>query len=175
MKKAIIIVVVVFVVAIIALAAFRTWTKSHSPAEQISYSQNGLDIEVDYCRPYKKGRDIFGGVVPYNEVWRTGANEATTIELDEDVVVAGKPLKSGEYSLWTIPTKDSWTIIFNEETGQWGTNYDSTRNVLAVVVPSKKMNNEIEQFKMEFGGSDEGVNLFLKWDKTKVAVPFQKQ
>jgi hypothetical protein len=175
MKKALIIIGIILVAGIVIFAILRSWTKSHSPEEHVSYSQDGFDIEVNYSRPYKKGRDIFGDLVPYGEVWRTGANEATTIDLDEDVLVAGKLLKSGEYSLWTIPNKTTWTIIFNEETGQWGTQYDSTRNILEVQVPAKKINNEVEQFRIEFNGAENGLNLVMRWDKTEVAVPFQKQ
>jgi hypothetical protein len=175
MKKAVIIIAAILVLAIIAFFSLRSWTKSHSPEEHLSYSEGGLDIEIDYCRPYKKNRKIFGGLVPYDKVWRTGANEATVIEFDEDVNVAGQPLKEGKYSLWTIPTKSDWTIIFNEETGQWGTNYDSTKNVMAVKVPSKKIKDEVEQFKMELNGADEEVDLVLKWDRTEVQVPIKKQ
>jgi hypothetical protein len=175
MKKVLIIIVVILVLGIIGFFTLRSWTKSHSPEEHLTYSEGGLDIEIDYCRPYKKGRKIFGGLVPYDKVWRTGANEATVIEFDEDVTIAGQPLTEGEYSLWTIPTKSDWTIIFNKETGQWGTKYDSTKNVMAVKVPSKKMREEVEQFKMELNGADEAVDLVLKWDNTQVAVPIRKQ
>src|SRR5215213_4999873 len=114
--------------------------KSFSPEEQISYEQRDLKIKVLYNRPYKKGRQIFGGLVPFGEVWRTGANEATTFETNKDISFEGKTLRKGKYSLWTIPTETTWTVIFNTEYGQWGigpdgkANRDPKRDALSLAV-----------------------------------------
>jgi hypothetical protein len=153
--------------------------KSHSPEDYIVFHKGGeLTVTLFYNRPYKKGREIFGGLVPYGQVWRTGANEATTFETDRDLTIEGKTLKRGTYSLWTIPRPDTWTIIFNSEHGQWGINSkgepnrDPARDVLTVDVPAMTQDRIIEQFTVTFESVGDEVEMVLMWDKTLVAVPF---
>ena len=162
-------------VLIIAFVGFRLFTKQSSPEAVAEVNQNGFAIRVDYCRPYKKGRDIFGGLVPYEEVWRTGANEATLIKLGQDVTIGGKPLKAGTYSLWSIPFKGGWIMIFNGQTGQWGTQYDSSKDVLRVLVTNRKRNPPLEQFTIDFQPQTGGADMLLAWDDTEAVVPFRKQ
>jgi hypothetical protein len=88
-----------------------------------------LTVQVDYSRPYKKRREIFGKLLPYGQVWRTGANEATIFDVKQDIKIGDKSLKAGKYTLWTIPNADKWTVILNSETGQWGTNYNEKKDV----------------------------------------------
>jgi len=139
------------------------------------YNQDGFSVKVDYCRPYKKGRAIFGGLVPYGNVWRTGANEATVIELGQNVDVAGKALSAGTYSLWTIPEKENWTIIFNRETGQWGTDYNAAEDVLRVPVTAHPHNPAADQFTIMFSPHTNGADMLLIWDQTEAVVPIRKQ
>jgi len=152
-------------------------TKSASPEEGVSFSQGDLKIEVRYNRPSKKGRDIFGGLVPYGKVWRTGANEATTFETNKDIQIDGKNLRAGKYTLWTIPEEENWTIIFNSEVGQWGINSSGEANrsaendVLQIVVHSVKQDRVFEQFTISFEKTGEEADMVLIWDKTLVAVP----
>src|SRR2546421_2697491 len=106
------------------------------------------NIKVTYGRPYKKGREIFGGLEKYGRVWRTGADEATEISFAKDGTVGGKPVKAGTYTLFTIPGKDEWTIILNSQLGQMGAfSYDKYKNkdVLQVNVPVKKLDSFVEQ------------------------------
>jgi hypothetical protein len=153
-------------------------TKSFSPEEQIEYKQNDAQIVVFYNRPYKKGREIFGSLVPYGKVWRTGANEASTIETNKDLLFKGKTLKKGKYTLWTIPEAESWTIIFNTEYGQWGigpdgeANRDPKRDALSIKVHPVQTDREFEQFTISFEKVGEEAEMVLIWDKTLVAVPF---
>ncbi|MFD2520183.1 DUF2911 domain-containing protein [Emticicia soli] len=165
--------IVIISVAVLALAfyGFLTFTKSKSPADTASFNQNGLSVQVDYCRPYKKDRVIFGQLLPYGKVWRTGANEATIFEVKQDVKIADKPLKAGKYTLWTIPNTDNWTIIFNSQTGQWGTEYDETKDVLRVDVPASKLAETVEQFKIDFASAEGGSDMILRWENTEVKVP----
>jgi len=152
--------------------------KSLSPEEQISYHQDNLQIQVFYNRPSRKGRVIFGDLVPFGKVWRTGANEATTFETNVDLSFEGKTLKKGKYSLWTIPGEETWTIIFNSEVGQWGigtdgeANRDPTRDVLSLSVHAVQSDREFEQFTISFEKVGEEVEMVLIWDTTLVAVPF---
>jgi len=165
--------IVIISVAVLALAfyGFLTFTKSKSPADTASFNQNGLSVQVDYCRPYKKDRVIFGQLLPYGKVWRTGANEATIFEVKQDVKIADKPLKAGKYTLWTIPGADNWTIVFNSQTGQWGTEYDETKDVLRVDVPASKLAETVEQFKIDFVSAEGGSDMILRWENTEVKVP----
>lgn len=175
MKRILIIVGIIAAVLLIGFFVVRSWTKSGSPEAIAQVDQNGLVIKVDYCQPYKKGRKVFGSLVPYDEVWRTGANEATVVDFDQHVVVAGQPLDEGTYSLWTIPSKEGWIAIFNKETGQWGTNYDQTKDVLRVPIVSRRHSPKAEQFYISFSPSANGTNMILAWDETEAIIPIQKR
>jgi hypothetical protein len=129
-------------------------------------------VKVEYSRPYKKGRVIFGGLVPYGQVWRTGANEATTITFDKDGDFGGKHIKKGTYTLFTIPGEREWTIILNGQLKQWGSfDYDKYKNkdVLHVTAPVINTENAVEEFTI----SAEPKALIFEWDKTKVRVPMK--
>jgi hypothetical protein len=95
-------------------------------------------VTIDYSSPAVKNRKVWGELVPYGKVWRAGANEATTIEFSQDVQVEGRHLAKGKYSLYTIPNENSWTVIFNKATGQWGTEYDERQDALRVTVKPRK-------------------------------------
>jgi hypothetical protein len=156
----------------------RKQAKSFSPEGEATFKKDDLVIKVFYNRPYKKGREIFGSLVPYDKVWRTGANEATTFETNKDLKIEGKTLKAGKYSLWSIPGQGSWTIIFNSEYGQWGinskaeANRDPARDVLNVTVLAVQQDQVFEQFTISFEKTGEDAEMVLIWDKTLVAVPF---
>lgn len=154
-------------------------TKKISPQKVETYTQNGMDLSVAYSSPFKKGRVIFGDLVPYDAVWRTGANEPTTFTTKTAIKIIDKDLPAGTYSLWTIPKKDSWTIILNSEVPEWGvtlvsmgkeTTRDDAADVVKVEVSTKELSSELENFTISF---DEGspVQLSLAWDKTIVQVP----
>jgi hypothetical protein len=154
-------------------------TKSFSPEDEALYTQDDLTLKVFYNRPYKKNREIFGALVPYDKVWRTGANEATTFETNKDLLIEGKTLKAGKYTLWTIPRADHWTIIFNNEheNGQWGINSkgEANRNpsldAMQVDVVPVWQDQVFEQFTISFEKSGQDIEMVLAWDKTLVALP----
>ncbi|UBM57360.1 DUF2911 domain-containing protein [Marinilongibacter aquaticus] len=132
------------------------------------------DISIVYGAPSKKERLIFGGLVPYNEVWRTGANEATEITLKKDAKVAGVPVKAGTYTLFTVPHKlgQDWTVILNPTLGQWGAfGYDKikSKDLKHMFVASAHTDTVTEQMKFSF----DGHNLVLNWDQTKVVLPIE--
>jgi hypothetical protein len=153
-------------------------TKAASPEQTVTFSQDNLKIEVFYNRPFKKGRVIFGGLVPYDVVWRTGANEATTFETSKSLRIEGKTLPAGKYSLWTIPGKEKWVIIFNAQFGQWGINSEGDANrdpgqdVLSVDLLPVIQEKEFEQFTIAFDQVGEEAEMVLMWDRTLVAMPF---
>ncbi|MBX9734192.1 MAG: DUF2911 domain-containing protein [Chitinophagaceae bacterium] len=125
----------------------------------------------------KKGRVIFGGLVPFGKVWRTGANENTVFTTDKDLTINGKKLPAGEYSLWTIPGKDKWTVIWNKKQYAWGVKIgevasrEAEHDAIQVEVPVQTQAPGLEQFKIAFEKNDKSINLILAWDTTKVTVP----
>lgn len=143
-----------------------------SPNATTSQTVGVTEVRLTYGRPGVKGRDIFGGLVPYGEVWRTGANEATTISFSNDVRVEGQPLEAGRYGLFTIPGRDSWTFIFNEVADQWGAyQYDSGRDVLRVEVQPKQPPHAHEQMAFRFGNvTDTSAVANLVWEDVRVPL-----
>ncbi len=131
-------------------------------------------IRIIYGRPQKNDRQIFGGLVAYDKVWRTGANEATEIKLYQDVSFGGKKLAAGTYSLFTIPGKDEWTIIFNKDLDYWGAySYNEDQDALRVTAKTSKAEDTIEAFAIRLteDGSKKGM-LHMGWDDTVVSLPF---
>jgi hypothetical protein len=147
-------------------------SKRPSPPATATGKVNGATITIDYSSPSVKGRQIWGGLVPYNKIWRAGANEATIFTTDKAIQVEGKSLPAGKYSLFATPGEKQWTIIFNSETGQWGVNHseeanlDPKKNVLEVTVTSKTLNTVQEKlvYTVTAGG------FSLTWDKLTVPV-----
>lgn len=159
---------------------FKTNTKSYSPEDTVIYEEKDLRLEVFYNRPYKKEREIFGELVPYNEVWRTGANEATTFETNKDILIDGSLLKAGKYTLWTIPGRESWKVIFNSEMYPWGITADKLPSrqpeydVLTVEVPVHHLQEVVEQFSIDFEKKFEMINMKLFWDQTLIEIPITR-
>ncbi len=147
-----------------------------SPTQTIKQDFALGSIEVTYSRPSMKGRKIFGDLVPFGKVWRTGANSATLIKFNDAVEIAGKKIDTGSYSLYTIPNNTEWEVIINKATGNWGTNgYSDSGDVVRFKVPSMKMNGTaIETFTMQFANiKPESCELHIMWDKTAIAVPIK--
>jgi hypothetical protein len=144
-----------------------------SPNAAVSQTIGTTEVRITYGRPQVKGREIFGGLVSYNEVWRTGANEATTFSVSSDVTIEGEPLSAGTYSLYTIPGPEAWTIIFNNVADQWGTNYDDSEDALRVeVTPESASAREMMTFLFEEVTAEQGTCV-LHWAETR--VPFEIQ
>lgn len=157
----------------------KSQTKKHSPEQNITHSQSGLEVKVFYCSPAKKDRKIFGELVPYNEVWRTGANEASTFTTNKDLEINGSLLKAGTYSLWTIPNEKSWQIIFNSEMHGWGVKFtdqspsrDPNNDALISEAMVSKSLTTTENFTIGFSEtSDNTFIMMLSWDD--VVVPLK--
>jgi hypothetical protein len=131
-------------------------------------------VKVTYCQPRKRGREIFGKLVPFGEVWRTGANEATEITLTKDTFIKGSLVPAGTYSIFTIPGKESWTVILNKDLGAWGAyNYNIKLDFLRFDVAVQTNTEVYEAFTMQFDHRNSVADLLLLWDKTKISIPFQ--
>lgn len=130
-------------------------------------------IKIIYSRPAKKGRTIFGDLVPFNEPWRVGANEQAEITFYQNVKFGDKNVKAGTYTLFIIPTAESWTIILNNELDIWGAyKYNKTRDVARVTVPVAKTNSVIENFSIQMVEKGEKLaHINFGWDRTFVEVP----
>lgn len=171
---------IILLLGIILIIVLRFTTKAHSPEETVTYDKGELRLEVFYNRPYKKNREIFGDLVPFDTVWRTGANEATTFETNSDLLVDGSLLKAGKYTLWTIPKEKSWKVIFNNKMYPWGINLDEQayRNeqydALVLERPVNRLDRTLEQFRIYFEESGEFIYLNLAWDRTLVSVPIKQ-
>ena len=150
-----------------------------SPKKTVSFSVDNLDLEVFYNRPSKKNRDIFGGLVPYNEVWRTGANEATTFKTNKALKIGNDSLPKGKYTLWTIPNDTLWTVIFNSKQYSWGVDEnmkplkESDFDVLSIKIRPEYIKSDVEQFTIAFDNSTDNLYLTMAWDKTKIVVPLK--
>lgn len=158
-----------FYLLLFSLAALSTsfaQNKPASPEETVTGSIDGNSVSIVYCRPSAKGRKVMGGLVPYGEVWRTGANAATTIEFSKAAKIEGKDLPAGKYEVFTIPGENEWVIIFQKYAKQWGHySYKKENDVLRVTVKPQKASEFVETFKISIGKSD--VNM--KWENTSVS------
>jgi len=130
-------------------------------------TDDGVTIDIHYSKPSLKGRQIGVDIAPFGKVWRTGANEATTFEVDKDVLVQGKPLSAGKYGLYSIPGEHNVTIIFNKVWDQWGTRYDEGQDALRVDATPTESGQSVEQFTIK---ADKDGTVTLLWDT--YAVPF---
>jgi hypothetical protein len=131
-------------------------------------------IIITYSRPNVNGRKIFGGLQPYGEVWRTGANSATSITFTENVIIEGNKVPAGKYGLFTIPGADEWTIILNKTWDQWGAyDYKQADDIVRFTVKPMKMNQSTETFSMQFANATtQSADLHLMWEKTAVPIHF---
>jgi hypothetical protein len=148
------------------LTSFGQENKPLSPKATVEGKIGATKIIIVYSQPSARGRKMLGGKDPYGKVWRTGANEATTIEFDKAVKIEGKDVAAGKYALFTIPNEKEWTIILNKEADQMGAfNYQENKDVLRVTVPASKTPAFVETFNISIGKDD----IQLKWENTAVA------
>lgn len=148
-----------------------------SPMDVVLFRGENNDpmARVLYSRPQVRDREIFGKLVPYGKVWRTGANEANEITFYEDMMVGGKRIKKGTYSLFTIPNEKEWTIILNNSTNIWGAyDYHVEQDAARITVPVRNAKTPIEALSMAFEPVDNGANLYIGWADKYVEVPFKK-
>jgi hypothetical protein len=157
----------------VAAAPLAAQQNRPSPAATVAAKIDGADIKIAYSQPSMRGRKIWGELVPFGEVWRTGANEATTITLPTAIVLGGKDVPAGSYTLWTLPAADgSATLIINSETGQWGTNYNMKKDFTRVALKRTELDKAVEQFVIAIDAAPGGGVLKFTWDKLQYSVAF---
>ena len=144
-----------------------------SVRDTVKASAGGAALWVDYGRPSKRGRVVYGGVVPYGEVWRTGANAATQFRTDRALDFDGAALPPGTYTLWTIPTASGWKLVVNSETGQWGTDHKPDKDILKLDMKVDTLPEAVERFTISIEPVMDGGDLRLDWDTTRASVRFR--
>ena len=147
-----------------------------SPADISYFRPNGRNsapvAKIVYGRPMKKGRTMLGDVVPFGKVWKFGANETSEIKLYQDITCGDKTIKAGTYSMYAIPDMTEWTIIFNSKLDTWGAfDYDESKDVARIKVPSGKSEAEVEAFTITFDGKEAAATMVIAWENTMVKVP----
>ena len=162
-------------VALAVLTALATWAQDAKPSPDATadVSLKGKAITITYNRPSMRGRKVMGGdLVPYGKVWRTGANAATTLTTPVDLTVGGTAVPAGKYTLYSLPEENSWQLIINKQTGQWGTEYDKGQDLARVNMKTSHIPNPVEQFLISWNKKSESeADLILEWEHTRVSVP----
>lgn len=162
------------VAILITAAAFAQMGGGSRPSPAASATCDlggGKTVKTDYSSPRVKGRKIYGELVPFGQVWRTGANEATTFVTSADAVVGGKTVPAGSYTIFTVPNADKWTLIINKKTGEWGIPYKyESDEVGRVDMKVSKVPSPVENFAIAFDKSGRGCTMRIDWETTRASV-----
>jgi len=161
----------------VVVAAQQDKAKRPSPPAQATWDLGGgKAVTVDYASPRAKGRKIYGELVPFGQVWRTGANEATTMVTPVDLTIGGTAVPAGSYTIFTVPNKDKWTLVISKKTGEWGTDYPGQANDLARVdMKVSALPSPVENFTIAFEKAGNGANLNVDWETTRASVMVSKK
>jgi hypothetical protein len=163
-------------ITLLALLTFvltaASFAQKPSPAASASCDLGaGKSVKTDYSSPRMKGRKIYGDLVPFGQVWRTGANEATTFVTSSAITVGGKAVPAGSYTIFTVPTADKWTLIINKKTGEWGIPYKYESDELARVdMKVSKLPSPLENFTISYQKGGSGCTMNIDWDTTRASV-----
>ena len=182
MLKRILIFLSIVAIALLLYSVFveNIFSTRLSPKDSAAITLNDLKLKVEYNRPSKRERDIFGALVPFDKVWRTGANEATTFSTNKDLSIEGMVLPKGKYTLWTVPMENSWKVMFNSGLYQWGVNekmepmWDPNYDVIELQAPTQKLETTVEKFTIAFDNTTGHLKLTMAWDDTLVVVPINQ-
>lgn len=181
MLKRLLILLTIIALGLLAYCVFveNIFAPRLSPKDTAKIALNDLNLKVEYNRPSKRDRDIFDALVPFNKVWRTGANEATTFETNQNLIIDGMLLKKGKYTLWTVPMKHKWKVMFNSKQYQWGVNekmqpmWDPNYDAIEIEVPVQSINEVAEKFTIAFDNKTGNLKLTMAWDQTLIEVPLK--
>ena len=143
-----------------------------SPRDTARGAVGGAHLLVDYGRPSKRGRAIWGGLVPWGDVWRTGANAATTFVTDKDLVINGTAVPAGTYTLYSVPNQSGpWLLVVNKQTKQWGTEYHKEQDLARIPMTTAPVSSPVEKFEISITPGGTGGAIHLTWDTTQASVP----
>ncbi len=175
-KSRIWIVALVFLIIVTGCTNAQDKQPLSPPGQATLTFTDGKTVTIDYSRPSMRNRKIFGGLVPYDRVWRTGANAATTLKTDVDLNVGGTRVPAGAYTLYTLPGANSWQLIINRQTGQWGTKYDQSQDLARVPMKVTQRPSGLELFTISFDKTgDDSAVLKIEWENTIASVDVKEQ
>jgi hypothetical protein len=166
------------VVILVAALPFAQQDKSQrpSPPGTAEVTLKGKKITVEYSRPSLKGRKVGQELAPYGQVWRTGANEATSFTTEIDLNIGGVKVPAGKYTLYSLPSEGTWKLIINKQTGQWGTQYNEAQDLARIDMKKSSLPQPVEQFTISFDKKGENAaDLNLDWEKTRVSVTLKAE
>jgi hypothetical protein len=171
-KRIVISATLLLTLSVVASAQMKDKSQRPSPPAQAQCKfTDGKTITVNYSSPRAKGRKIFGGLVPYGEVWRTGANEATAFVTTANLSLDGKDVPAGNYTIFTVPNLDKWTLIVNKTTGEWGIPYKYESAELARAdMQASKTSAPVENFTVSFHEMGTGCHMYLDWENTRATI-----
>lgn len=164
------------VLAVSYMSEAQVTTPQPSPSATITQTVGLTEVSVNFSRPSMKGRTVFGDLVPYDKIWRTGANANTVVKFEHDVMVGGKSVKAGAYALYTKPGKDSWEIMLYNDTSNWGApqEWDDSKVVAKVTAEVMELPFDVESFSIGFGNlTNNGAELGIYWENAYVSMPFE--
>jgi len=164
-------------VCALVVAAQQDKAKRPSPPVQAKWDLGGgKTVTIDYSSPRAKGRKIYGELVPFGQVWRTGANEATTLVTPVDLTIGSTTVPAGSYTIFTVPNKDKWSLVISKKTGEWGTDYPGQANDLARVdMKVSTLPSPVENFTISFEKAGNGANLNIDWESTRASAMVSKK
>jgi hypothetical protein len=176
MKQIAALTVVVITLSFTALAQDNANEHASPPAQASCKFADGKSIKVDYSSPRMNTRIIYGGLVPFAQVWRTGANEATSFVTDTDLTISGKDIPAGSYTIFTVPDREKWTLIINKKTGEWGIPYKYEADELARVdMKVSKIHSPVENFTIGFNETGATCTINLDWETTRASAQFSEK
>jgi hypothetical protein len=174
MRKLLVLGGAIVLVAAAAVAVHARQDKSKRPSPPATAKcdlPGGKSITVDYSSPRAKGRKVFGGLVPYGEPWRTGANEATTFVTTADLMVGGKHVPAGSYTIFTVPNKEKWTLIVSKKTGEWGIPYPGTdMDLVRADMNASATSSPVDNMTIAFDKGDKDCTLRIEWESTRATI-----
>lgn len=168
--------ILLFCLFLLNISQAQVQTPQPSPSATVNQVVGLTEFEVKYSRPSANERDIFGSLVPYDKLWRTGANANTTLTFDEDIKFGGQPVKAGTYALFTKPGKDQWEVFLYDKTDNWGAPQEWDENLIIanIIVPSRQISDNVESFTIDFNHfSKAAAHMILKWENTAVSIPIE--
>src|SRR5688572_2701915 len=172
MRKSAMVIVAFIAVAALVVLAQQDKSKRPSPPATAEAMIGGKKISIEYSRPSAKGRKVFGGLVPYGQVWRTGANEATALKTDADLQFGSLSVPKGTYTVYTVPDETSWTLVINKQTGQWGTEYSQAQDLGRVPMKVSSTEKPVEMFTIAIEPKGNGGTLKMTWENTAASAEF---
>jgi hypothetical protein len=150
--------------------------KRPSPAASASCKfSDGKSIKTDYSSPRAKGRKVYGELVPYGQVWRLGANEATTFVTDTNLTAGGQSVPAGSYTLFAVPAQDKWTLVISKKTGEWGVPYPDGQDLVRIDMNASKLPSMMENFTISYDGKGGGCVLNADWENTRASIEFTEK